>query len=99
MGRKSSLFFDELLEQHIHEAMNNDFGKAIMRLPNQGIGEVSDEVLLHFSARAMEQVNALATKYGITDPACLNEFYQLTRLNLVQGFRIGQSLSKNFLPS
>lgn len=92
MGRKIDSFFDELLDQQIYEAVNNDFGKAVLRLPNQGMGEVREEVFIYFSAIAMQQVNAIATKYGIDDPSALNELYQLSRTNLIQGFRIGQTM-------
>jgi hypothetical protein len=92
MGRKIDSFFDELLDQQIHEAVNNDFGRAVLRLPNQGMGEVREEVFIYFSAIAMQQVNAIATKYGIDDPSALNELYQLSRTNLIQGFRIGQTM-------
>jgi len=92
MGRKIDSFYDELLDQQLVEAINNDFGRAVMRLPNQGRGEVRDEVLVYFSAMAMQQINALSAKHGITDPTALNELYQLSRTNLVQGFRIGQNM-------
>ncbi len=92
MGRKIESFYDELLDQQLVEAINNDFGRAVMRLPNQGRGEVRDEVLVYFSAMAMQQVNAISAKHGITDPTALNELYQLNRANLVQGFRIGQNM-------
>ncbi len=92
MGSKADSFFDELLDKQIVEAVNNDFGKAVMRLPNQGSGEVRDEVFIYFSAVAIQQVNAIASKYGITDSGALNELYQLTRTNLIQGFRIGQRM-------
>ena len=48
---------------------------------------------------AMQQVNVVATKYRITDPQALNELYQLTRSNLIQGFRIGQNMKNMFKPS
>lgn len=99
MGRKIDSFFDELLDQQIYEAVNNDFGRAILRLPNQGMGEVREEVFVYFSAVAMQQVNAIATKYGIEDPSALNELYQLSRTNLIQGFRIGQSMGARFKSS
>ena len=99
MGRKVDTFYDELLDQQLSEAVNNDFGKAILRLPNQGMGEVRDEVFVYFSAMAIQQVNAVATKYGITDPSALNELYQLNRTNLIQGFRIGQRMGPRWLPS
>lgn len=99
MGRKADSFFDELLDRQIVEAVNNDFGKAVMRLPNQGVGEVRDEVFIYFSAVAIQQVNAIATKYGITDSSALNELYQLTRTNLIQGFRIGQGMGNRWQSS
>ena len=92
MGRRADAFFDEILDQQIVEAVNNDFGKAIQRLPNLGFGEVRDEVFVYFSAMAMQQINALAIKHGIDDPTALNELYQLTRSNLIHGFRLGQSM-------
>lgn len=99
MGRKVDTFYDELLEQQLVEAINNDFGKAILRLPNQGLGEVRDEVFVYFSAVAMQQVNVIAAKHGIVDPNALSELYQLTRANLIQGFRIGQNMRNSWLPS
>ncbi len=99
MGRKIDSIYEDLLEAQIVDAVNNDFGKAILRLPNQGRGEVRDEVFVYFSAVAMQQVNAIATKYGIEDASALNELYQLTRTNLIQGFRIGQSVGRNWRPS
>ncbi len=99
MGRRIDTFYDELLDQQLVEAANNDFGKAVLRLPNQGMGEVRDEVFIYFSAMAIQQVNAIATKYGINDPSALNELYQLTRANLIQGFRIGQRMGSNWQPS
>src|SRR5580704_17696516 len=99
MGRKADTFFTDALSQEIVEAINNDFGKAILRLPNQGRGAVRDEVLVYFSAIAMQQVNAVAAKYGITDQDALHELYQLNRTNLVQGFRIGQNLKTTWIPS
>src|SRR5271156_5604443 len=99
MGRKSENFYTELLTHELVEAVNNDFGKAILRLPNQGRGEVRDEVSVYFSAMAMQQVNAIATKYGINDPEALHEIYQLTRSNLIQGFRIGQNMRNTWSPS
>lgn len=103
MGKKSDTqaesFYEDLLEQQITEAINNDFGKAVLRMPNQGMGEVRDEVFVYFSAVAMQQVNAIAAKYGIEDPVALNELYQLGRLNLIQGFRIGQNMKSHWQPS
>ncbi|HEY9683852.1 MAG TPA: hypothetical protein V6C86_19880 [Oculatellaceae cyanobacterium] len=94
MGRKTESFYTEMLTHEIVEAVNNDFGKAILRLPNQGRGEVREEVLVYFSAIAMQQVNAIAQKHGINDQDALHELYQLSRANLVQGFRIGQDMKK-----
>jgi hypothetical protein len=99
MGRKLDCFFDDLLDAQIVEAINNDFGRAVLRLPNQGRGEVRDEVFIYFSAMAMQQVNAVAAKYGIDDPQALNELYQLTRTNLIHGFRLGQSMRGSWQPS
>ena len=103
MGKKSDTqadsFYEDLLDQQIAEAINNEFGKAILRMPNQGMGEVRDEVFVYFSAVAMQQVNAVAAKHNIDDPVALNELYQLSRLNLIQGFRIGQSMKSHWQPS
>jgi hypothetical protein len=99
MGRKAESFFSDALTQEICEAVNNDFGKAVLRLPNQGRGAVRDEVLVYFSAIAMQQVNAVAAKYGINDQDALHELYQLNRTNLVQGFRIGQNLKSAWTAS
>ncbi|HEY9713669.1 MAG TPA: hypothetical protein V6C72_09375 [Chroococcales cyanobacterium] len=99
MGRKAESFYADALSQEIVEAINNDFGKAVLRLPNQGRAEVREEVLVYFSAIAMQQVNAVASKYGIQDQAALHELYQLTRTNLVQGFNIGQTFKGAWLPS
>ncbi len=99
MGRKTGSFFNEVLDDEIREAVFNDFGKAILRLPNQGMGEVREEVLVYFSALAMQQVNAIASKYGIDDVQALNELYQATRTNFIQGFRIGQSMGSKWGPS
>jgi hypothetical protein len=99
MGRKAESFFDDALHNEIVQAVNNDFGKAVQRMPNQGNGSVRDEVLVYFSAIAMQQVNVIAARHGIDDPQALNELYQLTRSNLVQGFRIGQNMGKTWLPS
>ncbi|MBY0360211.1 MAG: hypothetical protein K2W82_19580 [Candidatus Obscuribacterales bacterium] len=99
MGRKIDSFFDEILDQEIKEAVSNDFGRDILRLPNQGRGEVREEVLVYFSAIAMQQINAIAAKYGIEDMAALNELYQLSRTNLIQGFRIGQSMGSKWKAS
>jgi hypothetical protein len=92
MGQKIDSFYDELLDQQLVEAVNNDFGKAVLRMPNQGMGEVRDEVFVYFSAVAMQQINAVAAKHGINDPLALNELYQLTRTNLIHGFKLGQSM-------
>src|SRR5262249_38745968 len=99
MAKKADSFYTELLSQQLIEAVNNDFGKAILRLPNQGRGEVRDEVSVYFSAIAMQQVNAIAAKHGINDPEALHEIYQLTRSNLIQGFRIGQNMRNSWSPS
>jgi hypothetical protein len=99
MGRKSESFYSDLLSHELVEAVNNDFGKAVLRLPNQGRGEVREEVLVYFSAIAMQQVNAIAQKHGINDQDALHELYQLSRANLVQGFRIGQDMKKNWSAS
>lgn len=99
MGCKTDSFYSEVLNQEIVEAINNDFGKAVLRLPNQGRGEVREEVLVYFSAVAMQQVNAIADKHGINDQEALHELYQLMRVNLVQGFRIGQNMKQTWSPS
>lgn len=99
MGRKAEQYFADSLQRQLVEAINNDFGKAVSRLPNQGYGEVRDEVFIYFSALAMQQVNSVAQKHGITDPEALHEIYQLMRTNLVQGFRIGQNMRGHWLPS
>lgn len=92
MARKADTFFADALSQEIFEAVNNDFGRAILKLPNQGRGAVREEVLVYFSAMAMQQINALAAKHGINDQDALHELYQLNRANLIQGFRIGQNM-------
>lgn len=92
MAKKADTFFSDALNREIVEALNNDFGRAVLRLPNQGRGTVRDEVLVYFSAMAMQQVNAIAQKHSINDQDALHELYQLTRTNLVQGFRIGQNM-------
>lgn len=99
MGSKTDSFYGDALNQEIVEAINNDFGKAILRLPNQGRGEVREEVLVYFSAVAMQQVNSIAEKHGINDQEALHELYQLMRVNLVQGFRIGQNMKMTWSPS
>lgn len=99
MGKKAETFYTDSLNHELVEAVNNDFGKAILRLPNQGRGEVRDEVFVYFSAIAMQQVNAISEKHGIDDPDMLHEIYQFTRTNLIQGFRIGQSMKGSWLPS
>jgi hypothetical protein len=99
MGCKTDSFYGDVLNQEIVEAINNDFGKAVLRLPNQGRGEVREEVLVYFSAVAMQQVNAIAEKHGINDQEALHELYQLMRVNLVQGFRIGQNMKQTWSPS
>ncbi|MBX9570947.1 MAG: hypothetical protein K2X77_18780 [Candidatus Obscuribacterales bacterium] len=99
MGRKIESFFNEILDGELKEAVYNDFGKAVLRLPNQGMGEVREEVFVYFSALAMQQINALAAKYGIDDPQALNELYQLSRANFIQGFRIGQTMGSKWTAS
>ncbi len=99
MGQKSDTFFNEVLDDELKSAICNEFGKAILRLPNQGRGEVREEVAVYFSAMAMQQVNAIAAKYGIDDIQALNELYQLSRTNFIQGFRIGQSMGSKWSAS
>ncbi|MBP9092756.1 hypothetical protein KBI23_17165 [bacterium] len=99
MAVKADSFYADLLTAQIADAVTNDFGKAILKLPNQGRGHVHDDVDVYFSAVAMEQVNAISDKHGITDAAALHEIFQLTRHNLIQGFRIGQNLRGNFKPN
>ena len=99
MAQKIDSFFNELLDGELKEAVFNDFGKAILRLPNQGMGEVREEVSVYFSAMAMQQVNAIAAKYGIDDMQALNELYQLSRTNFIQGFRIGQTMGSKWSAS
>ena len=92
MGKRAEGIFDDLLDKQILEAVNNDFGRAVQRLSNQGMGEVRDEVQIYFSALAIQQVNAVASKYGINDPSALHELYQVSRTNFISGFRIGQNM-------
>lgn len=99
MAMKADNFYTDLLTAELADAFTNDFGKAILKLPNQGRGEVHDDVLVYFSAVAMDQVNVIASKHGITDQEALHELYQLTRHNLIQGFRIGQNLKGTWRPS
>jgi hypothetical protein len=99
MGKKVDSFFNEVLDDELKNAVCNDFGKAVLRLPNQGMGEVREEVFVYFSAVAMQQVNAIAAKYGIEDVQALNELYQLSRTNFIQGFRIGQSMGSRWSAS
>ncbi len=99
MGRKTETFYADALNNEIVEAINNDFGKAVLRLPNQGRGEVREEVLVYFSAIAMQQVDAIAEKHGVMDQEALHELYQLMRTNFIQGFRIGQTMKNNWSPS
>jgi hypothetical protein len=99
MGRKADSFYTDALSREIAEAINNDFGKAVLRLPNQGRHEVREEVLVYFSAVAMQQVNAIAAKHGINDQEALHELYQLMRTNFVQGFGIGKTLKSTWSPS
>jgi hypothetical protein len=99
MAIKAESFYADLLTAQIADAVTNDFGKAILRLPNQGRGSVHDDVDVYFSAIAMEQVNSIAEKHGITDATALHEIFQLTRHNLIQGFRIGQNMKGKYQPS
>jgi hypothetical protein len=99
MARKADSFYADSLNQELVEAINNDFGRAVLRLPNQGYGEVRDEVFVYFSAIAVQQVNAISEKHGIDDPEALHEIYQLMRTNLIQGFRIGQNMKSSWSPS
>ena len=92
MATKADNFYSDLLTAELADAFTNDFGKAILKLPNQGRGEVHDDVLVYFSAVAMDQVNTMAVKHGITDQETLHELYQTTRHNLIMGFRIGQNM-------
>ena len=99
MAIKTENFYQDLLTAELADAFTNNFGKAVLKLPNQGRGEVHDDVLVYFSAMAMDQVNVIANKHVITDQDALHEIYQLTRQNLVQGFRIGQGMKGNWKPS
>jgi hypothetical protein len=99
MAKKAESFYMDTLSHELVEAINNDFGKAVLRLPNQGRGEVRDEVYIYFSAVAMQQVNVISEKHGIEDPEALHEIYQLMRTNLIQGFRIGQNMKGSWSPS
>lgn len=99
MARKADNFYADLLTAELADAFTNDFGKAILKLPNQGRGEVHDEVLVYFSAMAMDQINSIAMKHGINDPEALHELYEITRHNLIQGFRIGQNMKGSWKPS
>ena len=99
MGKKAEAFYTDSLQHQLVEAINNDFGRAVSKLPNQGYGEVRDEVFVYFSALAMQQVNAISEKHGVSDPEALHEVYQLMRTNLIQGFRLGQSMKGNWSPS
>ena len=99
MARKADSFYADSLSQELVEAINNDFGRAVLRLPNQGYGEVRDEVFVYFSAIAVQQVNAISEKHSIDDPEALHEIYQLMRTNLIQGFRIGQNMKGSWKPS
>ncbi len=99
MGRKADAFYDELLDQQMSEALNNDFARAVLRMPNLGMGEVREEVFVYFSAMAMQQINVLAAKHGISDPTALSELYQLTRTNLIHGFRLGQNMGQSWKAS
>src|SRR6516225_1803699 len=99
MGRKAESFYADTLSHELVEAINNDFGRAVLRLPNQGRGEVRDEVFIYFSAVAMQQVNVISEKHGVEDAEALHEIYQLMRTNLIQGFRIGQNMKGSWSPS
>src|SRR5277367_455695 len=99
MGKIADSYFTDTLQHQLVEAINNDFGKAVLKLPNQGYGEVRDEVFIYFSALAMQQVNVISQKHGIADPDALHEIYQLMRTNLIQGFRIGQNMRGHWSPS
>lgn len=99
MAKRADTFYTDSLTHELVEAVNNDFGRAVLRLPNQGRGEVRDEVFVYFSAIAMQQVNAISEKHGIDDPDMLHEIYQFTRANLIQGFRLGQNMKGTWLPS
>lgn len=99
MATKAENFYSDLLTAELADAYTNDFGKAVLKLPNQGRGEVHDDVLVYFSAIAMDQVNSIAVKHGINDQDALHELYQLTRHNLIQGFRIGQGMKGTWRPS
>ncbi len=99
MGKKADLFYTDSLQHQLIQAINNDFGKAVSRLPNQGYGEVREEVFIYFSALAMQQANVISQKPGISDPDALHEIYQLMRTNLIQGFRIGQNMGGHWSPS
>lgn len=99
MGKKAESFYTDTLNHELVEAINNDFGRDVLRLPNQGYGEVRDEVFVYFSAVAMQQVNAISSKHGIDDAEALHEIYQLMRTNLIQGFRIGQNMKRSWLSS
>lgn len=96
VATKADSFLNEILTEELREAVFNEFGKAVLRLPNQGRGEVREEVFVYFSAMAMQQINAIAAKHGIEDLQALNELYQLTRTNFIQGFRIGQSMGSKW---
>ncbi len=99
MAKKTDNFYADLLTSEMVEAFTNDFGKAVLKLPNQGRGEVHDDVVVYFSALAMDQVNTIATKYDINDTEALHEMFQFTRHNLVQGFRLGQNMKGTWRPS
>ncbi len=98
MASKAESFYADLLTAQIADAVTNEFGRKILKLPNQGRGTVHDDVDVYFSAIAMEQVNVIADKHGISDAAALHEIFQLTRQNLIQGFRIGQNLKGSYQP-
>jgi hypothetical protein len=99
MATKADNFYADLLTAELADAFTNDFGRAVLRLPNQGRGEVHDDVLVYFSAIALDQVNTIAVKHGINDQETLHELYQLMRHNLITGFRIGQNMKGVWKPS
>jgi hypothetical protein len=99
MATKAENFYTDLLTAELADAFTNEFGRAVLRLPNQGRGEVHDDVLVYFSAVAMDQVNTIASKHAIQDQETLHELYQMMRHNLIQGFRIGQNMKGVWKPS
>lgn len=99
MAIKANSFYADLLTAQIADAVTNNFGQAVLKLPNQGRGTVHDDVDVYFSAVAMEQVNAISEKHGISDPEALHEIFQFTKHNLLHGFRLGQGMRGSFIPS